>query len=188
MASALTLAAGMQARQTNIKERSLKARHRKHGSILKAVLETLLVDVPNGNGPAGSHRAPQAWDHALADPFFAELVDNAPDTLKKAWERGAYQLGSLGGGNHFLEVQADEDSYVWVMLHSGSRDLGKAVCDHFTAIARELNQRFHSEVPDAWQLAFLPSIQMMGEITWPGCDSACTTQRRTGAGHAGRRH
>jgi tRNA-splicing ligase RtcB (3'-phosphate/5'-hydroxy nucleic acid ligase) len=147
---------GMQARRTNVKERSLKARHRKHGTILKAVVESLLVDVPNGNGPGGSHRAPQPWEDALTDPFFADLVDRAPDDLKKAWERGAYQIGSLGGGNHFLEVQEDEDGYVWVMLHSGSRALGKAVCDYFNAIAREQNQRFHSEVPEAWGLAFLP--------------------------------
>ena len=46
------------------------------------------------------------------------------------------KLGTLGGGNHFLEVQADEDDNVWIMLHSGSRALGKQVCDHFYAIAR----------------------------------------------------
>jgi tRNA-splicing ligase RtcB len=58
--------------------------------------------------------------------------------------------------NHFIEVQADEEGYAWLMLHSGSRALGKRVCDHYNAIARELNERFHSEVPRAAQLAYLP--------------------------------
>ena len=152
---------GMQARRTTIKARSLAARHsgkhgRDGGTVLQVALAALLRDVPNGNGPAGSHRAPQP--HTLLDgqPEFVSLIERAPDTLKKAWDHGAYQLGTLGGGNHFLEVQEDEDGYVWVMLHSGSRALGKAVCDHFNALARDVNARFHSEVPRDWQLSYLP--------------------------------
>ncbi|HEU5317705.1 MAG TPA: RtcB family protein [Chloroflexota bacterium] len=146
---------GMQARRTGVKARSLAARDREHGTLLKAVLGDLMRDVPNGNGPAGSHRAPQQWDFLGANPEFAALVGHAPDSLRKAWAHGAYQLGTLGGGNHFLEIQEDEDGFVWVMLHSGSRALGKAVCDHFNALARDINARFHSEVPREWQLAYL---------------------------------
>lgn len=147
---------GMQARRTNIKAKSLAARSRDHGTVLKAVLSGIQRNVPNGNGPGGSHKSAQSWEEGLANPEFAALVDRAPDVLKKAWERGAYQLGTLGGGNHFLEVQEDEDGYVWIMLHSGSRALGKEVCDYFNRIAREQNQRFYSSVPKEWQLAFLP--------------------------------
>jgi tRNA-splicing ligase RtcB len=147
---------GMQARRTNVRARSLAARHREHGTMLKAVLNGIQRDVPNGNGPGGSHRAPQAWDGIAANPEFAALVDPAPDVLKKAWERGAYQIGTLGGGNQFCEVDEDEDGYVWIMLHSGSRALGKEVCDYFNAVARRLNEQFHSSVPKEAQLAFLP--------------------------------
>ncbi len=147
---------GMQARRTNVRAKSLAARHRVHGTVLKAVLNGIQQDVPSGNGPAGSHRTPQRWDEGLANPEFAALVDAAPDVLKKAWEHGAYQLGTLGGGNHFLEAQEDEEGFVWIMLHSGSRALGKQVCDHFNAIARTLNDTFFSSVTKEAHLAFLP--------------------------------
>ncbi|MGH2368485.1 MAG: RtcB family protein, partial [Chloroflexota bacterium] len=116
---------GMQARRTNVRAKSLTARDREHGTLLRAVLHEIQRAVPNGNGPVGNHKRPQTWDGAAANPEFAALLDRAPDNLKKALEQGAYQLGTLGGGNHFLEVQEDEDGMVWVMLHSGSRALGK---------------------------------------------------------------
>jgi tRNA-splicing ligase RtcB len=45
------------------------------------------------------------------------------------------QLGTLGGGNHFIEMQYDEEDYIWIMVHSGSRNIGKKVCDFFNKIA-----------------------------------------------------
>lgn len=150
---------GMQARRTNVRAKSLAARHKGHGTLLKAVLNDIQRDVPNGNGPIGSHRAPQPWDNGLADPDAAALVNAAPDSLKKAWDHGAYQLGTLGGGNHFLEIQEDEDGLVWIMLHSGSRALGKQVCDHFNALARQVDATAFPEVAGfakTAQLAFLP--------------------------------
>ncbi len=65
------------------------------------------------------------------------------DRLKD--ERAGYQIGSLGGGNHFLEAQFDENGSIWVMVHSGSRGIGKAIADHYhdeaidESIARNLN-------------------------------------------------
>ncbi len=50
---------------------------------------------------------------------------------ERDWRKVTRQFGSLGGGNHFLEVQADEEGYIWVMLHSGSRYLGVRVRDYF---------------------------------------------------------
>jgi len=67
-----------------------------------------------------------------------------------------HQLGTLGGGNHFIEIQKDTDDNVWIMIHSGSRNLGKQVADHYNDIAIELNKKYHSEVPAKWELAFLP--------------------------------
>lgn len=58
--------------------------------------------------------------------------------------------------NHFIELQSDEEGFVWLMLHSGSRALGKRVCDHFNVIARELNEAEGSPVPRAAQIAYLP--------------------------------
>ena len=68
----------------------------------------------------------------------------------------AEQLGTLGGGNHFIEMQADEEGFMWFMLHSGSRNIGKCVCDKFNRIAKELNARHRINLP-APDLAFLPT-------------------------------
>ncbi|HCE43871.1 MAG TPA: RtcB family protein [Lentisphaeria bacterium] len=67
----------------------------------------------------------------------------------------AEQLGTLGGGNHFIEMQSDEEGFMWFMLHSGSRNIGKCVCDRFNRIARELNAKQGIVLP-APDLAFLP--------------------------------
>lgn len=66
------------------------------------------------------------------------------------------QIGTLGGGNHFLEIQKGSDGHVWVMIHSGSRNLGKQVADHYNKIAVTLNEKWFSQVEKSKQLAFLP--------------------------------
>lgn len=65
-------------------------------------------------------------------------------------------MGTLGGGNHFIEIQYDEDERIYIMIHSGSRNLGKQVCDYYNLVARCLNSRWFSSVPRDWELAFLP--------------------------------
>jgi tRNA-splicing ligase RtcB len=52
---------------------------------------------------------------------------------------------------------------VWVMIHTGSRNLGKTTCDLYNKIAREFNQKWHSAVPDAWELAYLPVVSDEGQ-------------------------
>ena len=47
------------------------------------------------------------------------------------------QLGTLGGGNHFIEIQKDEENNVWFMIHCGSRNLGKKICDYYNDLAKE---------------------------------------------------
>ncbi len=62
----------------------------------------------------------------------------------------ACQLGTLGGGNHFIEICLDTDQAVWLMLHSGSRNVGKVLADHHTDIARRLK---HNEALEDRDLA-----------------------------------
>jgi tRNA-splicing ligase RtcB len=76
--------------------------------------------------------------------------------LEREYPKSLYQLGTLGGGNHFIEAQADEDGGVWFMLHSGSRNVGLQVAKHYNDLAIELNERWHTAVPKSWELAFLP--------------------------------
>ena len=66
------------------------------------------------------------------------------------------QVGTLGGGNHFIELQRDEQGMLWIMIHSGSRNLGKQVGDHYNKLAVMLNERWHSMVKPELRLAFLP--------------------------------
>ena len=75
--------------------------------------------------------------------------------------RGQYpsacrQVGTLGGGNHFIELQCDDEGFLWVMIHTGSRNLGKQVGEYYNKIAQRLNAAYHSVVSDELDLAFLP--------------------------------
>jgi tRNA-splicing ligase RtcB len=71
-------------------------------------------------------------------------------------ESALRQLGTLGGGNHFIELQKGSDGFIYIMIHSGSRNLGKRVADHYNLLAKAANARWHSAVPREADLAFLP--------------------------------
>src|SRR5438445_5098291 len=86
----------------------------------------------------------------------AEIVRRHPKIAKmqrdheKKWVR---QMGSLGGGNHFIELCLDESAHLWVMLHSGSRGIGNCIGQYFIARARETMQKRDVHLPDrdlAW--------------------------------------
>lgn len=72
------------------------------------------------------------WD-ALWSRF-----DDLAEAVRARRERAAQQLGTLGSGNHFLEVCLDESGSVWLMLHSGSRNIGKELADHHIGQAQKL--------------------------------------------------
>jgi len=85
------------------------------------------------------------------------IVGRHPGVMKmqKQFERTwISQLGSLGGGNHFIEICLDEDGAVWVMLHSGSRGIGNVLGRYFIAAARKDMERHHTNLPDR-DLAYL---------------------------------
>lgn len=73
------------------------------------------------------NRQPTAWDAAQL-PRTA-VVD------KLLEKNGYHQLGSLGSGNHFIEIGADEEERIWIIIHSGSRNLGHSVATHYMKIA-----------------------------------------------------
>ncbi|MDN4596331.1 RtcB family protein [Leifsonia virtsii] len=94
---------------------------------------------------------------ATAEPRIAELTLLAeeagfdPAEHRKDWE---LQLGTLGSGNHFIEVSLDEDGNVWLFLHSGSRGVGNRIAGHHIRVAQELMRRWWIELPDK-DLAYL---------------------------------
>ena len=67
-----------------------------------------------------------------------------------------HQLGTLGGGNHFIEIQQGDDGFIWFMIHSGSRNLGYKVAKHYDLIARQLCHLWNHRDVIKNDLAFLP--------------------------------
>lgn len=67
-----------------------------------------------------------------------------------------HQVGTLGGGNHFIELQRDEEGWLWIMIHSGSRNLGKQVGDFYNKRAKWFNELYYSKVESELMLPFLP--------------------------------
>lgn len=123
---------------------------------LKKVFDQISRDVPVG-------RAQHQDSLVLVDrvrPFehgLNVLTDKHPELLKSfgKFSKWANQMGTLGGGNHFIEVCLDESNQVWVMLHSGSRGIGNAIADYFIKLARKDMERWMIQLPDR-DLAYFP--------------------------------
>ncbi len=122
---------------------------------LKAIFAQITRDVP-----LGFRQHPD--DRALSDaarPFergLLQIFARHPDLKKKLGRHSSWvhQLGTLGGGNHFIEVCLDEAERVWVMLHSGSRGIGNAIGTYFIELARRDMARLDVHLPDR-DLAYL---------------------------------
>ena len=78
------------------------------------------------------------------------------EIVKRRQEYITKEVGTLGGGNHFIELQKDETGTLWIMIHSGSRNLGKLVGDYYNEKAKKLNERWYSVVSPDIRLSFLP--------------------------------
>lgn len=85
------------------------------------------------------------------------------DVVKAQLDSAAYQIGTLGGGNHFIELQQGSDGYVWIMIHSGSRALGYQTANYYNKLAIELNEKYFTRVRREWDLAFLPLDSKEGQ-------------------------
>ncbi len=116
---------------------------------LTKVFEQINKDVPVGRG---QHKN----QNSLVDkakPFEARLLrmtQKHPDLLKSfsQFTNWINQMGTLGGGNHFIEICLDESNQVWVMLHSGSRGIGNGLASYFIELARKDMERLLVNLPD----------------------------------------
>ena len=105
-------------------------------------------------------RIPLGMDHH-AEPQDESLMPQGHDidklqVVSRQYKSARRQVGTLGGGNHFIELQKDGDGYLWIMLHSGSRNLGKQVGDYYNQFAKKLNSIMYTKVDPEWQMHFLP--------------------------------
>ncbi len=143
---------GMDFIPTNIHIEEIKDVQTGNGTIIQSIIGNIMRSIPLN---AERYKTPQPSD--VLDRAKEEMEKYETDTeLVPLIDDGYFQVGSLGGGNHFIELQEDQDGYLCLMIHSGSRHLGKAICDHFHKKASELNKRWYSEVKDEYHLSFLP--------------------------------
>ncbi len=115
---------------------------------LKKLLDKIKTLVPVG---FNHHKHKQ--DFSLM-PSAANIITNG--IVEKEFENARAQIGTLGGGNHFIEIQKGSDNHIWIMIHSGSRNMGLKVAEHYNKTAKQLNERWHSSIDKAKDLAFLP--------------------------------
>lgn len=106
--------------------------------------------------PVGFKKHKKAQDESLIPARFITHLNFDGNVVNQEWKNALKSVGTLGGGNHFIEIQKGSDGHIWIMIHSGSRNLGKQVADYYNKLAIELNGKWHSQVPKKWQLAFLP--------------------------------
>jgi tRNA-splicing ligase RtcB len=133
-------------------------------SFRRAFQEKLKECIPVGEGE--SHRVTQDWEG-----FEEYTAHNGMRSSLWPSKLDRMNLGTLGGGNHFIELQKttaldgsgdpEGGAKVWLMIHSGSRNLGKRIEEHYHRIAARMCERFHSPLPDK-DLAFLPIDEPSG--------------------------
>ena len=135
---------------------------------LKEIMGEIRKHIPVGFNKHKITPGDGLWrEQELLMPSFFELPkdfcghDNG--IIAREVENAIISLGTLGGGNHFIEIQKGSDGYIWIMLHSGSRNLGKQVADHYNKIAIDLNKKWYSVIPEEWELAFLPTDSEEGQ-------------------------
>jgi len=144
---------GMQAVRTTLVASQLPDNlHELRGAIERAV--------PHGRTDRGGRNDRGAWGEPPAAvisewsallPRYAEIIAAHPGAVH---QYGAEQLGTLGTGNHFIEVCLDEKQRVWMVLHSGSRGIGNRIGTYFIERAKREMERWFIHLPDA-DLAYL---------------------------------
>lgn len=128
---------------------------------LSAMRSAIEHAVPHGRSSTRGGRDKGAWENppALALDGWSQLVSDFEQIKAKhprlAKTNNLHHLGTLGTGNHFVEVCLDEDQRVWLMLHSGSRGVGNAIGTHFIELAKQDMRRWMINLPDQ-DLAYLP--------------------------------
>lgn len=135
----LDIGCGMRAWRTNVPLEELSS-----------LVDRILGDVQRS--------VPQGFDwHRESQAARTDLFDEVPAAaaLRAEKDKAARQLATLGGGNHFIELSVDSAGVVWAMVHSGSRNVGKQMAEHYDALARAENRQRGSEVPLQWGLAHL---------------------------------
>ncbi len=140
---------------------------------LRAAIEKA---VPHGMTPHRRGRDEGSWENppSLVDQAWSTLVDDFEAICEKYPRlrntNNRKHLGTLGTGNHFIEVCLDEDGAVWFMLHSGSRGVGNAIGTHFIELAKKDAEQHQRNLPDKDLAYFEEGAQYFGDyvrgVSW----------------------
>ena len=133
---------GMCAVKTNIEAGGLE--RRQLTQIMAGVRELI---------PLGFNRHKERQDESLMPQNYN--IDELT-IVRREYIAALKQLGTLGGGNHFIELQHDGDGFLWIMVHSGSRNFGLQIAEYYNKVAKKLNQLYYSSVEAKADLAFMP--------------------------------
>jgi tRNA-splicing ligase RtcB len=123
---------------------------------LNSIFNQLNRDIPVGSDQHGDRdirsQAVKRFEKGLK-----KILERHSGIQKRIGKRSswAHQMGSLGGGNHFIELCLDESNRAWVMLHSGSRGIGNAIGTYFIALAKKEAEKNRLHLPDR-DLAYFP--------------------------------
>lgn len=121
---------------------------------LKKIMELIRKTVPVGF-KHHEKRQDEAW--------MPERKGRLP-IVEQQYESALYQIGTLGGGNHFIEIQKGSDGYIWIMIHSGSRNIGFTVANHYNNMAKKKNE---DSGEDLFQdLAYFPESSEYFDLYW----------------------
>lgn len=137
----MDIGCGMISVKTNIKVEDFTTEQ------LKKIMGIIRQNVPVGLGKVHKEMCNESEMPLRAVPIYLTIIS-------QQWESARKQLGTLGSGNHFIEFQKGDDGFIWIMIHSGSRNLGLKVCKYYNELAKELNQEWFSETQK--DLNFLP--------------------------------
>ena len=80
------------------------------------------------------------------ESWMPSLEKNTP-IVSQEYDRAMTQIGTLGGGNHFIEIQKGSDKHVWIMVHSGSRNIGYTVANHYHTEATKETKKYNRDMP-----------------------------------------
>ena len=143
---------GMAFVETNIPVKLLRETITGSGNLVQAICGDILRNIPTSFAHYKKEQPSAVLDKAKEQ---GEKYEFDKELLPQI-DEGYFQVGTLGGGNHFIELQEDENGMCCIMLHSGSRHFGNIVGQYFNKLARALNEKWFSSVPSEYNLPFLP--------------------------------
>jgi len=128
--------------------------------LILAIVDCIMRNVPTG---LAQHQEKQVC-HTLSRVHDYLSSEHRIPELDHEIKLGFYQVASLGGEGHFIEIQEEEETgLVGIMIHSGSRNLGPKIYSYFNEMAKTLNAQWYSSIPKEYDLAFFPEKTSAGQ-------------------------